>query len=107
MPERPDTVPDIAIYPKLQVDFLHDIRSMTEMPLTVIEIISPSQSQDEIVAKFEQYFDAGVQSCWLVMPSLQAIAVYSAIGKYQFFTDPTTLTDPTTDIELTLSEIFS
>ena len=107
MPERPDTVPDIAIYPKLQIDFLHDIRSMTEMPLTVIEIISPSQSQDEILAKFERYFDAGVQSCWLVMPSLQAIAVYSAIGKYQFFTDTTTLADPTTGIELTLSEIFS
>lgn len=54
MPERPDTVPDIAIYPKLQIDFLHDINSMTEMPLTIIEIVSPSQSDADILAKFER-----------------------------------------------------
>lgn len=107
MPERPDTVPDIAIYPKLQIDFLHDVTSMTSMPLTVIEIVSPSQSDAEILTKFERYFNAGIQSCWLVMPSLQAIAVYSAIGKYQFFTDTTTLIDSATGIELVLSEIFA
>ncbi|GAB4051167.1 Uma2 family endonuclease [Spirosoma litoris] len=107
MPERPDTVPDIAIYPKLQIDFLHDVTSMTAMPLTVVEIVSPSQSDAEILTKFERYFNAGIQSCWLVMPSLQAIAVYSAIGKYQFFTDTTTLIDSATGIELVLSEIFA
>ena len=106
MPIRPDTVPDIAIYPKLQIDFLHDISSMTEMPLTVIEIVSPSQSDAEIIAKFERYFDAGVQSCWLVMPIFKAISVYSSLNQYKFFTDDTTLIDPTTGIELTLSEIF-
>ena len=68
MPERPDTVPDIAIYPKLDIDFLHDVTAMSQMPLTVIEIVSPAQSDAEIVAKFERYFNAGVQSCWLVMP---------------------------------------
>ena len=106
MPERPDAVPDIAIYPKLPVDFLHDVASMTVMPLTVIEIISPSQSQEEMLTKFERYFKAGVQSCWLVMPSLQAIAVYSGVGKYQFFTANQTLIDPATSIELMLSEVF-
>ena len=107
MPHRPDTVPDIAISPKLQIDFLHDVTSMTQMPLTVIEIVSPSQSNDDILAKFERYFRAGVQSCWLVLPSFKAISVYSAIGKYQFFTDDTTLTDPVTGIELPLNDIFA
>ncbi len=106
MPERPDAVPDIAIYPRLQADFLHDTTSMTEMPLTVIEIVSPSQSDAEIVAKFERYFDAGIKSCWLVLPIFQAISVYSGIGKYQFFTEDKTLTDPVTGIELPLSEVF-
>jgi len=90
MPERPDMVPDIAVYPKLQIDFLHDITSMIEMPITVVEIISPSQSNEDILAKFERYFNAGVKSCWLVLPSFQAISVYSAIGKYQFFTEDKT-----------------
>ena len=107
MPERPDAVPDIAIYPKLEIDFLNDVTSMIEMPLTVIEIISPSQSHDEILAKFKRYFEAGVRSCWLVMPSFQAISVYSAFGIYRFFSENDTLTDAVTGIELTLSDIFS
>ncbi len=112
MPTRPDTVPDIAIYPELTVDYLHDISSMTEMPLTVIEIISPSprnagRSNGEILAKFERYFLAGVQSCWLVIPDFQAISVYSAIGIYQFFKADQTLTDPVTGIEFALSDVFS
>ncbi len=68
MPEKPDTVPDICIYPKMEVDFLHDRTSVSEMPLTIIEIVSPSQSNDEILAKFERYFNAGIKSCWLVLP---------------------------------------
>lgn len=107
MPERPDAVPDIAIYPKLQIDFLHDITSMLEMPLTSIEIVSPSQSDAEILAKFERHFKAGVQSCWLVMLSFQAISVYSSFDKYRFFSENDTLTDSATGIELALSELFA
>lgn len=107
MPERPDAVPDVAIYPKLEIDFLHDVTSMTDMPLTVIEIISPSQSHEEILSKFERYFNAGVKSCWLVMPSFQAISVYSGVGKYQFFSTDQTLTDAATGIELPVGEVFS
>ncbi|MCY7358543.1 MAG: Uma2 family endonuclease [Rudanella sp.] len=107
MPERPDTVPDIAIYPKLQIDFFNDITSMTEMPLTIIEIVSPSQSDAEIIAKFKRYFAAGIGSCWLVMPSFQAVSVYSAFGKYRFFSENETLTDSNTGIQLALADIFS
>ena len=107
MPDRPDAVPDIAIYPKLQIDFLRDVTSMTDMPLTVIEIVSPSQSDAEIIAKFERYFRAGVQSCWLVMPVFKAISVYVRLEQYTFFPTDATLTDPTTGIELPLSDIFA
>ncbi len=107
MPQRPDMVPDIAIYPTLIVDFLHDQTSMTQFPITVVEIVSSSQSNDDILDKFERYFLAGVQSCWLVMPSMKAIAVYSGIGRYTFFTDADTLTDPATGITLALAEVFA
>ncbi|MBC8110731.1 MAG: Uma2 family endonuclease [Verrucomicrobia bacterium] len=106
MPEKPDTVPDICIFPKMKADFLHDQTSVAQMPFTVIEIVSPSQSNDEILAKFERYFNAGVKSCWLVLPSFKAIHVYSAIGEYEFFNAQMTLSDPVTQIELPLAEIF-
>ena len=107
MPEKPNTVPDIAIYPKLKIDFFEDQIGMKEMPLTTIEILSPSQSENELVAKAQRYFDAGVKSCWIVLPIFKAIVVLSAFTKRQVFTENMTLIDPTTGIELPLSEIFS
>jgi hypothetical protein len=107
MPEKPNCVPDIGIYPKLTFNFLDDEIAMTEMPLTAIEILSPSQSDNDILKKINRYFNAGVQSCWFVMPGFRAISVYSSIDKYEFFTSDMTLTDPTTSIELPLGEIFN
>ena len=107
MPEKPNCVPDISIYPKMKVNFRHDIISFPQMPLTAIEIVSPTQSNDEILLKFERYFFAGVQSCWLVMPSLEAINVYGHIGKYQFFDKEMTLFDKVTNIKISMAEIFS
>lgn len=106
MPEKPNCVPDISIFPKMTPNFLHDKIAFAVMPITVIEIVSPTQSNDEILAKFERYFFAGVKSCWLVQPSLQAINVYSQIGKYQYFNSEMTLIDKATGIELNLSEVF-
>jgi len=107
MPQKPNCVPDIAIYPKLKIDFLDDVIGMTEMPLTAIEIVSSSQSDYEIVRKINRYFQAGVKSCWLVNPPLQAISVYSEIGKYAFFKADMTLSDPVTNVELPLAEVFA
>ena len=107
MPEKPNTVPDVAIYPKLKIDFFDDQIGMTQMPLTAIEIISPSQTDTELIKKINRYFNAGVKSCWLVNPAFQAIYVYSEIGKYQFFNSGMILSDPATGIELPLSEIFA
>lgn len=106
MPTKPNCVPDVAIYPKINIDFFHDLKIMTKMPLTAIEIVSPTQSTDEILAKFERYFFAGIKSCWLVMPSLQSIYVYTYIGKFQAFNHEMMLIDITTGIELNLSEVF-
>ncbi len=107
MPAKPNCVPDISIYHKMSINFLHDRITVSEMPLTAIEIVSPTQSNDEILAKFERYFFAGVQSCWLVMPSMKAISVYSQIGQYQFFTSDMVLKDSLTGINLNLPDIFN
>ncbi len=107
MPSKPNCVPDIAIYPKLTFDFLDDEIAMTEMPLTAIEIVSPSQSDSDILKKINRYFNAGVQSCWFVMPGFRAISVYSSIDNYEFFTSNMTLIDSATGIELPLTDIFS
>ena len=107
MPQKPDCVPDVAVFPKMVIDFEEDELSMTLIPLTAIEILSPMQSDSELVRKINRYFQAGVKSCWLILPGLKAVSVFSAPGVYRFFKDAETLIDTATGIELSLAAIFS
>ena len=107
MPEKPIAVPDIAIYPKMKVDFSKDMLIMEEMPLTTIEILTPPQSEDDMISRSERYFAAGVKSCWIVLPIPKIIIVYSSPTQRQVFTEDMTLIDKITDIELPLSDIFN
>jgi Uma2 family endonuclease len=107
MPEKPDSVPDVCIYPKSEIDFSEDTIGMKEMPLTTIEILSPTQRENELVAKAKRYFAAGVKSCWIVLPIFKVIVVYSSPTQRQVFTEDMTLIDKITGIELPLNEVFS
>lgn len=100
------SVPDIAIYPKMEIDVLHDIIRRTDAPLATIEILSPKQALQDLVDKTEVYFNFGVLSCWIVLPAMKAIAVYYQSGKYDFFTEEETLLDRNLSLELPLENIF-
>lgn len=56
MPTGKDAVPDISIYPKMKIDYSHDIMSMVEMPLTTIEISSPPQTEEDLIRNAKRYF---------------------------------------------------
>ena len=99
-------VPDIGIFPKMPVDMANDSIIAPQLPLTTIEILSPAQAFDELVDKVRAYFEAGVKSCWIVMPKAQAVFVYSAPGQYEFFHKAETLVDSATGIELLLAPLF-
>jgi len=60
-----------------------------------------------MVAKTVRYFDFGVKSCWIVLPSIKAIMVYTEPDRYVFFHHEDTLTDPNTGIELPLAAVFA
>ena len=78
---------------------------MTEPPLLAIEIISPSQSVDELIPKIERYFAMGVKSCWLVQPPLQQIVVFTPEMETTVFTHGT-LQDPATNLSVQIEDIF-
>ena len=100
-----DTVPDVAIYPLMEFDSLHDETKMEEMPLGAIEIISPSQGDQELIDKISRYFDFGVKSCWLVQPTFRIVTVFSDKTTFKTFIDGE-LYDPVLDIRLDLNRIF-
>jgi Uma2 family endonuclease len=101
------SVPDIAIYPKRKMNFREDRIEVTTPPLCAIEILSPSQSLQELVNKANSYFQHGVKSCWLVIPSLENIYVFSSPESYSIFRSNQTLSDTALGIELELATLFS
>ncbi len=100
-----ELTPDISIYPKLPVDWRHDEIRMSEVPTTVIEILSPTQGMDELSKKADAYFEAGVQSCWIVAPMLQVISILQPDGQTQTFSSGE-VRDPTAGITVTVEEVF-
>jgi Uma2 family endonuclease len=101
------SVPDLCIMPKKRLDLRNDVTRVTEPPLGIVEIISPSQSLDELVRKATDYFTHGVQSCWLVLLPLANIYVFTGPGRYEIFRDQEMLKDTALGIELPLEDIFS
>ena len=100
-------IPDLAIYGSLEFTPGQDEIRMKEMPKGVIEILSPTQSLNDLTSKASEYFTAGVLSYWLVLPDLCSIYVFKAPNEYQVFIKDQTLSDPKLGLELPLSSIFS
>ena len=100
------STPDICIYPKGNLR-LKDIQAKaTEMPLTTIEIQSPSQSPEDLVAKaWEYYFPAGVKSAWVFIPALKAVRIILP-GDQNFLFISGEANDPTNGIRIPVEKIF-
>jgi Uma2 family endonuclease len=100
------SVPDLAIFEKMEIDFIHDEIKMTNIPLAIIEILPPTQGIQELNDKAERYFFYGVKSAWLVIPSTRTIAIYHSPYEFQLFTQGIAR-DNVLDLEVDLKEVFS
>ncbi len=53
-------IPDICLYPKRKVEFgAEDIIRMTEMPVLAVEVLSPSQTTQDVLEKFTVFSARG------------------------------------------------
>ena len=102
--------PDICLYPSsVGLRQLGDVTKMSEMPLLAIEIISPTQGTDELLAKIRAYFALGVKSCWLIVPALNSITVFSNDKPEEFKNfdkRDTEVIDEVLDIRVPIQQIF-
>ncbi len=60
---KKELIPDLCVYPNIVKRKRRDVLRMLEMPLLAIEVVSPQQGIEEILAKFDAYFALGVKSC--------------------------------------------
>lgn len=100
-----DYIPDIALYQKQSIDFLHDKIKTETPPLLVIEILSPRQSVNEVTEKFEVYFQAGVQSCWLVIPPTKTVVMFHDM-RHPTSCSTGAFSDPVIGLTVAIEDIF-
>jgi Uma2 family endonuclease len=84
-----------------------DVLKVPKMPELAIEVLSPSQSINELLRKFDAFFALGIKSCWLVIPSLEIVKVFSQDSHKTFdIQHDTEVIDESIDIRLSLQKIF-
>lgn len=102
----PKTTPDVCVLAKTKASRVDTTALMQEAPIITIEIQSPSQSIEMMQRKaWEQYFPMGVQSAWIVIPSLKGIQVIFPDGREHFYNDGL-LKDTLTGIEIEVEKVF-
>ncbi len=102
----PGSTPDICIFHKRKLDLKTTMAREEEVPITTIEILSPSQSINELMHKaWDIYFPMGVQSAWIVIPELKAIQLLLPDDPPQTFYQ-NMLTDPATGIQIAIEKVF-
>jgi Uma2 family endonuclease len=98
--------PDISIFPLMEYDWTNDEIRLSIPPITTIEIISPKQALTDVTDKiYKDYFPSGVQSAWVVIPTLRSIHILLPDNRILTFTSGL-LQDPVTSIELNVEGIF-
>ena len=99
--------PDLCVYPRKPADFRHDAIQQTNPPLLVVEIWSPSQNSQEVMAKVRAYLQAGVQSCWVVNPPQCTITIYTPDGAIKSFAQGEVKGPFVTGVTADLQAVFS
>ena len=69
--------PDISVFwkSKIKPNFFHDISKFPEKPILVIEVISSSQTIQEMLQKAKQMVNEGIKTVWSVEPYSQSVFV--------------------------------
>jgi Uma2 family endonuclease len=100
------TRPDLCILPKRKINWLDDEIIVDETPISTIEILSPEQSLKSLTDRiYKKHFPAGVQTVWLVIPTVQTVSILFPDKKQLNFAQGI-VHDPITNIQLDMAEIF-
>lgn len=100
------TRPDLCIMPKRKVDWLADEIVVQDVPITTIQILSPEQSLNSLTDRiYKKHFPAGVKTVWLVVPTVQTVSILLP-ERRQINFSAGVVTDPVTNIQLNMSDIF-
>ena len=89
MPGRPQRRPDVAFIPYTgwQPPQREDPPAWPVVPLLTAEVISPTNTADDLEQKLQDYFVAGVRMVWVVYPVLRRVYVYESLTQVRILTE--------------------
>ncbi|MCA1964042.1 MAG: Uma2 family endonuclease [Prosthecobacter sp.] len=99
------TVPDICLYTQEEWNSIRHQTWVTLPPRIAVEIISPSQTIEEMTGKINDLLAAGVPSVWLLLPFARVITIFQKDAPLISATSGV-LTDPATGISVNVDEVF-
>ena len=96
-------------YEKCVVSFARDFHDFLQTEqrgiMDTVDIVSLSQNVIDLIEKAEKYLANGVQSAWIVQPTLRLISVFTIDTQPTTYTSGT-LTDTKLGLTLQMEEIF-
>lgn len=100
-------VPDLTFFTAEQ---MQAIKSGTRVRTKfAIEILSDSESHEDVLEKVQDYFDGGAQLVWYIVPKQQKIYVYASPDEVRGFkgTDVISAAPVVPDLQFAVAELFA
>jgi len=100
-------VPDLTYFTAEQMAQMRQgIRVKT---LFAIEILSDSESHEDVLDKIQDYFDGGAQLVWYIAPKRQKVYVYTSPDESRAYkgTDVLSASPVIPDLQFTVQEMFA
>ena len=66
-----------------------DAAALVVAPEIIVEVISPSNAWDDVMAKMTEYFAIGVLQVWIVTPSTRTVHVYETLTSMRGYSPET------------------
>ena len=100
-------VPDLTYFTAEQRQAIR--RGERVNTLFAIEILSDSESHQDVLDKIQDYFDGGAQLVWYIVPKRQKIYAYSSPDDSTVFKGPQTITASPVipDFQFTVANLFA
>lgn len=76
--------PDVAFVTTAQVEVMNlEVSPLEGTPALAVEVVSPSNTAEDMAKKTQQYLRAGSHAVWIVYPKLRLVEVHSSAGVRQ------------------------
>ncbi len=77
------------------------------VPDLAVEVISPNEHFEAVLAKVQEYFDFGVKQVWVIVPLARKLYLYDSPARVQILTDADALDNSIVPgFVLTIDELF-